>query len=92
MNFVLFENGSAGIGAGIGTVGGAGLVAGVVFFLIFVVVAYVAFRMLKRTAKLAIRMSIVGIILLVASIGTVLIWWSAASVSKTARPPASRTR
>jgi uncharacterized membrane protein len=88
MNLILFESGSSGIGA----VGGVGLVAGVVFFLVLAGVAYVAFRMLKRTVKLAIRMAIVGIILLVAAVGTVLIWWSGAAVSKPARPPATRTR
>lgn len=88
MNLMLFDNGSAGIGA----FGGVGPVAGVVFFLVLAALAYVAFRMLKRTVKLAIRMTIVGIILLVAAIGTVLIWWSGASVSTSARPPATRTR
>lgn len=80
------------IWAGIGTGTAVGILAGVAFFIVLAVVAFVAFRMLKRTAKLALRLTIAGLILLIACAGTLLIWWGSASVSKPTRPPASRTR
>lgn len=92
MNLAFLEGGSDGIGSGIGAVSVIGIIAGAVFFLIFGAVAYVVFRMLKRTAKLALRLVIAGIILLVAALGTVLIWAGSFTIPKPAKPPASRTR
>jgi hypothetical protein len=71
---------------------GVGIFAGAAFFLVLAAVAFVAFRLLKKTAKLALRMTIAVLILLIAAIGSALIWWGSASVSRPARPPASRTR
>ena len=51
--------------------GGVGAGLAVVFFLIFAAVAFVAFKMLKRTVKMAVRMTIVAVILLIALIGGV---------------------
>ncbi len=48
---------------------GVGLAA--VFFLICAIIAFVAFKMLKRTVKMAVRMTIVALILLIALIGGV---------------------
>ena len=49
--------------------GGVGIGLAVVFFLIVAAVALIAFKILKRTVKMAFRMAIVGIILLIAVIG-----------------------
>lgn len=70
---------------------GVALIAAVAFFLIFAAVSYIAFRMLKRTVKLAIRVFIAVIILLIAAAGTVFIWWGSGSKSRPPRPPASRS-
>lgn len=51
--------------------GGLGVMLGLVFFFIFAAVAFIAFKMLKRTVKMAVRMTIVAAILLVALIGGV---------------------
>ena len=71
---------------------GIGIFAGAAFFLVLAAIAFVAFRMLRRTAKLAVRLAIAGLILLVAAAGTVLIWAGSAKVSRPIRPPASRSR
>jgi hypothetical protein len=67
--------------------GGAGIGIGlaVIFFLICAAAAFIAFKMLKRTVKMAIRMAIVSIILLVAIIGGVslLYFGSSSGGSKT---------
>lgn len=49
--------------------GGIGAVVGIGFFLILAAVAFIVFKMLKRTVKMAVRMAIVGVILVVAVVG-----------------------
>jgi hypothetical protein len=71
---------------------GPGIIAAVAFFLVFAAVAYVAFRMLKRTVKMAVRMTIVALILLIAALGTIFIWYGSGSRGRPVRPPANRTR
>lgn len=71
---------------------GVGIIAAVGFFLIVAVVAYVTFRILKRTVKLAMRMMIVAIILLIAAAGTVFIWWGSGNSGRPSRPSANRGR
>lgn len=63
---------------------GVGVIAAVVFFLIFLAVAFVAFKMLKRSLKMAFRVAIVVVILTIAVAGSVALW--AFSASKTTRP------
>jgi hypothetical protein len=68
--------------------GAAGIAAVVGFFLIFVAVAYVAFRLLKRTVRMALRMAIVAVILLIAVIGSIYIYWKGTEYTPRPRPPA----
>jgi uncharacterized membrane protein YdbT with pleckstrin-like domain len=49
--------------------GGIGIGLAAFFLLIGAVVAFVAFKMLKRTVKMAVRMAIVAVILIIAVIG-----------------------
>ena len=70
--------------------GGIGIVAGVAFLLIFLAVAFIAFKMLKRTVKMAFRIAIVAVILAVAVAGSVALW--AFGPSKSTRPTPTRTR
>ena len=69
-----------------------GLIAGFVFFLIFAAVAYVAFRILKKTAKMAVRMLVVALILLIAIAGSVSLWYFSGSGTPKLKPPANRKR
>jgi hypothetical protein len=52
----------------------AGTIVAVVFFLILLAVALFAYKMLMRTVKMAIRMVIVTVILLVAIIGSIALY------------------
>ena len=70
--------------------GGIGIFAAVVFFLIFIAVAFIAFKMLKRTVKMAFRIAIVAVILAVAVAGSVALW--AFGTAKSPRPTPTRTR
>jgi phosphoglycerol transferase MdoB-like AlkP superfamily enzyme len=54
--------------------GGIGIFAAVAFFLIFLAVAFIAFKMLKKTVKMAFRMAIVVVILAVAVAGSIALW------------------
>ncbi|MBK8465295.1 MAG: hypothetical protein IPL32_05640 [Chloracidobacterium sp.] len=64
-----------------------GVIAAVVFFLVFAGVAYIVFRLLRKTVKMAFRMVIVAVILLIAVAGSISFWWLGSS-SK----PAPRSR
>jgi len=65
--------------APIGT--GIGIVAGVIFFVVLAIVAFFAFMMLKKTLKMAFRMAIVGVILLIAIAGSIAIYVFGVGVS-----------
>jgi hypothetical protein len=68
---------------------GVGLAA--VFFLVFAVVAFVAFKMLKRTVKMAVRMTIAAIILVIALIGGVSLLYFGAGTGS-GKPPIQQKR
>lgn len=53
---------------------GIGVFAGVAFFFVLIAVAFIVFKMLKRTMKMAFRIAIVGIILAIAAIGAIAIF------------------
>ena len=73
--------------------GTAGLIAGAIFFLVFAAVAYIAFRMMRKTVKIAFRMALVAVILLIALVGSIAIYWkSSTTTSSRPKPPVSRTR
>ena len=69
-----------------------GIVAGVVFFLIFAAIAVVAFFIVKRTVKMAIRMAIVAAILLIAIVGGISFWMFTSDSKPTTRPTNPRNR
>jgi len=64
-------------------IGTVGLAAGAGFFLILVAVAYIAFRMLRKTVRVALRMAIVAVILLIALVGSIAIYWKGSSSTST---------
>lgn len=51
--------------------GGIAAAFGIVFFFVLAAVAFIAYRMLKKTVKMAVRMTIVVAILLIALVGSV---------------------
>jgi phosphoglycerol transferase MdoB-like AlkP superfamily enzyme len=55
--------------------GAVGIITSVVFFLIFVAAAYIVFRLLRKTVKMAFRLTIVAVILLIAIVGSVSFYW-----------------
>jgi hypothetical protein len=65
--------------------GGIGIFAGISFLLVFLGVAFVAFKLLKRTVKMAFRMAIVAIIVAIAIAGSA--FFLMLGTSKPARPP-----
>ncbi len=72
---------------------GAAAIAGIVFFLIFVAVAYIVLRMLKKTVKMAVRLGIVAVILVAAVAGSIAVWYLSGSSSDAPKPrPTSRQR
>jgi hypothetical protein len=64
--------------------GGIAILAGIAFLLVFLVIAFIAFKLLKRTVKMAFRIAIVGIIIAIAVAGSA--FFLLLGTSKPARP------
>jgi len=69
-----------------------GIIAGSIFFLVFVGVAYVVFGLLKRTVKMAIRMVVVALILLIAVAGGGCLLWFGTGVGEKPKTNSTRAR
>lgn len=74
---------------------GGGMIGAVVaisFFLVLAGAAYVAFKALKKTAKMAVRMIVVVIILAIAVAGSAALWYFSSDTTPKLKPPANRKR
>ncbi len=69
-----------------------GAVVAVSFFLVLAGAAYVAFKALAKTVKMAVRMVIVMVILVVAVVGSVSLWYFGSDAAPKLKPPANRRR
>ena len=69
-----------------------GAVVAISFFLIFAGTAYIAFKALKKTAKMAVRMIVVVIILAIAVVGSTALWYFSSDGTPKLKPPANRRR
>lgn len=80
------------------TTSAVGVAIAAVFFLAFAGVAAVAFFMIRKTVKMAIRMVVVALIFLIAVVGSIALWYGIGSTTTTTRParpnrpPANSTR
>jgi hypothetical protein len=68
------------------------LIAGVVFFLVFLAAAYIAYRLLRRSVKMAVRMTIVVLILAIAVVGGLSLMWFGYGASERPRSAPTRKR
>lgn len=76
-------------------IGGGGIAAifGIAFFFVLAAVAFIAYRMMKKTVKMAVRMTIVVAILLIALVGSVaLLLFSSGSSKRVTRPTPTNQR
>ena len=69
-----------------------GIIVAVSFFLVLAGAAWVAFKALKKTAKMAIRMMVVVIIMVVAAVGSLSLWYFSSDGTPKLKPPANRRR
>ena len=83
-NLIFFD-----IAPSVGVMGG---VVAAAFFLVFLGVAFVAYKALRKTAKMAFRMAVVGIILLIAVAGSFSLWYFSSGGSPRLKPPVERKR
>ncbi|HMT06483.1 MAG TPA: hypothetical protein PKA82_00660 [Pyrinomonadaceae bacterium] len=70
--------------------GGIGIFLAVAFFLVLAAVAFIAFKMLKKSVKMAVRMVIVVVIMAIAVTGTIGLWY--ASSRPGPKPPVPTNR
>lgn len=64
----------------------------VVILFIALASAFFAYVMLRKTVKMAIRLVIVAVILIIALVGSISFWWFSSGNSTTTRPSPSRSR
>ncbi|HLA95568.1 MAG TPA: hypothetical protein VK612_07595 [Pyrinomonadaceae bacterium] len=67
-----------------GTVGVAAVFVG--FFLVALAVAYIVFRLLRKTVKMAFRLAIVAVILAVAVVGIASLFYIGIGTAEKPRP------
>jgi hypothetical protein len=72
--------------------GTLGIVGAAAFLLIFLGAAFIAFKMLKRSVKMAFRLAIVAVILLIAVTGSVALWALGTSKAQPSRPARTSSR
>jgi len=63
-------------------------IAAIIFVVFLIATAAITFFVLKRAVKMAIRAAIVALILLIAVVGGVSLWWFGADKT-TEKPPAT---
>lgn len=69
------------------------IIAAATFVVVFAAVAYVVFRMLRKTVKMAFRLAIVATIILIAIAGSISFWWlSGNKPSRAERPKATQAK
>ena len=65
--------------------------AGIIFFIALAAVAFIAFRIFRKTMKMAFRMAVLAAVLIFALGGSIGLWWFGTSKPAT-RPTPQRTR
>ena len=74
--------------------GGIATVGGVAFFLVLAIIAFIAFKLLRKTVKMAFRMLIVAIILVIAVAGSIAFYMfgSGKTATRPERPRVSQPK
>ncbi len=68
-------------------VGGIGVFLGIAFFFIFAAIAFVAYKLLRKTVKMAVRMAVVIAILAIAFVGSIaFLWFGSGGGTRPVRP------
>ena len=73
------------------SVGTAGAIVGLLIFVVAAAVAFVIFRLLKKSLRIAFRLAIVAAILVIAAVGAGSLWWFGTD-SGNERPAPARRR
>jgi hypothetical protein len=71
--------------------GGVAAVLGVIFVATLAIL-YFAFRMLKRSVKMAFRMALVAAIVMIMITGGLALWWFGTGTTARPKAPAGRTK
>lgn len=73
-------------------IGTMGVIVAVSFFLVFLGIAYVAYKALRKTAKMAFRLAVVSVILAIAIAGSASLWYFSGGGSPKLKPPVEKKR
>jgi len=84
MSFLLFDIGPPG-----GSIGIAAIVGG---FLVLAAIAYIIFRVLRKSVRIAFRLAIVAAILIIGLIGAMMYFTLGSGTGRPVRPAPQNTR
>lgn len=74
------------------TFGTAAAAFGALVFVVVSAVAYIAFRLLRKSVKMALRLAVVVAIMLIGLVGGLSLWWFVAGDGTKAKPAAARQK
>lgn len=74
------------------TIGTAAIAFGALVFIVVSAVAYIAFRLLRKSVKMALRLAVVVAIMVIGLVGGLSLWWFVAGDGQKAKPGASRQK
>ncbi len=69
-----------------------GIVVAAAFFLVLAGTAYIAFKALKTSVKWAVRIAVVIVILVVAVVGSISLWYFSSDGPPKLKPPSNSRR
>lgn len=65
---------------------------GIGFFIVLAAAAFIVFRLLRKTLRLAFRIAIVAVIMAIAGFGSIALLWFGSGVSERPRPTPVRKK
>ena len=74
------------------SIGTAGAAAGLLIFVIAAAIAFVVFRILRKSLRMAFRLALVVAILVLVAVGAGSLWWFGTDDTPTKKPAPTRRR
>jgi len=74
------------------SIGTAGAIGGLLIFVVAAAIAFVVFRILRKSLRIAFRLALVVAIMVIAAVGVGSLWWFGTDDNPQKRPSPTRRR
>jgi hypothetical protein len=74
------------------SIGTAGAIGGLLIFVVAAAIAFVVFRILRKSLRIAFRLALVVAILVIAAVGAGSLWWFGTDDGPNKKPASERRR